>query len=508
MQRRDFFKLTGATVASSLAARVVGGAKLSDRVPTLKIDPKPLFDLSPWLYMQFMEPLGATDSSVEASWDHLHNRWRADLIEVAKELAPGMMRWGGLFSAYYRWREAVGPRAARKPIQNLNWGGVETNQVGTAEFVDFCQRVGADPLMCVNFESEGYKPWAVNAKGEARAGNAQEAAEWVDYCNNPDNAERIEHGFREPLPIKLWQIGNETSFSPQRFDRDAATVKTIEFAKAMRGRDPQIKLIGWGDSGWAKNMIERAGEHLNYIAFHDLYDPGRGDPKSPLRDNVYRHDPAATWDALMNGYKPHERKILQMREQVKAYKLPLALTECHYILPGRNRCEVLSSWAAGVSYARFLNVHERHADVLQIANIADFCGTRWQTNAIMLPVPGGRAFAMPVAKVMGLYRKHSGKSFIGVSDVPADLDITASRTANTIFLHIINTHRTRSREMNLSIAGMSVSGGKAFMIAADPEVEIMSAGNDPMKVQERAIPPSGQFSFPAASVTAMEVAVI
>ena len=36
-----------------------------------------------------------------------------------------MMRWGGLFSAYYRWREGVGPRT------------------------------GCKPLMCVNFEAEG-----------------------------------------------------------------------------------------------------------------------------------------------------------------------------------------------------------------------------------------------------------------------------------------------------------------------------------------------------------------
>ena len=34
----------------------------------LVIDPTPVFDLSPYLYMQFMEPLNNTDSSVEAAW--------------------------------------------------------------------------------------------------------------------------------------------------------------------------------------------------------------------------------------------------------------------------------------------------------------------------------------------------------------------------------------------------------------------------------------------------------
>ena len=31
--------------------------------------------------MQFMEPLGVTDTSVDAAWDFLRNRWRADVID-------------------------------------------------------------------------------------------------------------------------------------------------------------------------------------------------------------------------------------------------------------------------------------------------------------------------------------------------------------------------------------------------------------------------------------------
>jgi hypothetical protein len=126
----------------------------------------------------------------------------------------------------------------------------------------------------------------------------------------------------------------------------------------------------------------------------------------------------------------------------------------------------------------------------------------------MLPVPAGKAFAMPVAKVMALYRKHAGRSFLAVADVPQNLDVTASRTDNTIYLHVINTHRTRSQEVNLAVAGMTIRGGKAFTIAADPEFEIMAAERDPMKVRESKLAATGQVSFPAASVTALEVEVM
>jgi hypothetical protein len=36
-----------------------------------------------------------------------------------------------------------------------------------------------------------------------------------------------------------------------------------------------LKLIAWGDNGWATDMAERAGEHIDYIAaHHDAADTG------------------------------------------------------------------------------------------------------------------------------------------------------------------------------------------------------------------------------------------
>jgi alpha-N-arabinofuranosidase len=507
MRRRDFIKTTGIGGASLV---MTSGAKMpvfQDKISTLSINPSPVFELSPWLYMQFMEPLGVTDSSVEAAWDHSTDKWREDVVQVTSDLAPGMIRWGGIFSSYYRWREAVGPRENRKPIFNIAWNGMETNQVGTAEFVDFCRQVGADPLMAVNFESDGNAGWAVTKKGDKRSADAKEAAEWVDYCNNPSNRERIKHGFKNPLPIKIWQIGNETSYGRDKFDNVTAAKKTLEFAKAMKSVDPSIKIIGWGDSGWARQMIDIAGESIDYIAFHHMFDPGQKLARSPLRNNEYRSDPAATWEILMNAFKIQENKITGIRNEVSSFKMPLALTECHYAIPGRNRCEVLSSWAAGVSYARMMNLHERNGDLLKIATLADFCGTRWQVNAIMIPVPSGKAFMMPVAKIMALYRKHTGKEYLEVSGIPEGLDITASRSGNTIYLHVVNTSRVRPVETNIKIENLIIKSAKAFELSADPEFEILSFANDPLIPKEKVLNVSENVVFAPASVTAVELTV-
>lgn len=253
--------------------------------------------------------------------------------------------------------------------------------------------------------------------------------------------------------------------------------------------------------------MEEAGEYLNYIAFHHMFDPGKGLKNSPVRNNEYRKDVAATWEVLMNGYKVHEQKIKKLREETASYEIPLALTECHYSIEGRNRCEVLSSWAAGVSYARIMNLHERNGDVLKIATMADFCGTRWQVNAVMIPVPSGEAFMMPVAKIMHLYKHHTGKSFINVKGMPDELDVTASRTGNTLFLHVVNTSRTKPVNSFFKIDNMVFSSGKAFELSTDPSFEIMSASNDPLKPKEKTIIPGAPFTFLPASVTAIELTV-
>jgi alpha-L-arabinofuranosidase len=501
--RRDFIK----SVGLGAAALAVPSGYANEERGLLVVNPEPRFDLSPYLYMQFMEPLGTTDGSVAAAWDFKKDCWREDVLAISKKLSPSLIRWGGCFSSYYRWKEGVGPRDKRKPMLNLCWGGVETNQVGTHELVDFCRQTGADPLICVNFESDGRKQWQHSPKGDVRSAGPEEAAEWVRYCNAADSRERRSHGAEEPYNVRLWQIGNETSYDRNGFDIATAAKRTIAFAKAMRQEDPNIKLVGWGDSGWARPMLEAAGEHLQYIAFHHMFNPDGNLPNSPLRGVEYRKDPARTWEHLMNAHKVHEAKIRKIREEVADYPIHLALTECHFALPGRNRCEVLSTWAAGVANARLLNVHERHGDKLKIATLADFCGTRWQVNAIMIPVPGGKSYMMPVALVMSLYRHHTGEKAVDVEAAPEGLDVTASRTGDRIYLHVVNTNRDRSISTRLAVSDTAIGLANVFEMARDPEYEVIETQPDGVVATQKSLPPDGQWTFPAASVSAVELDV-
>ena len=62
---------------------------------TLKIGTKDKHEISPYLYMQFMEPLGVADASVDAAWDFVEGRWYPQVIDAVRKLAPTMVRFGG-----------------------------------------------------------------------------------------------------------------------------------------------------------------------------------------------------------------------------------------------------------------------------------------------------------------------------------------------------------------------------------------------------------------------------
>lgn len=57
--------------------------------------------LSRYLYMQFAEPPGTADSSIDAAWDYLNCRWQPKTVEILKKLAPSMIRWAAELVAFH-----------------------------------------------------------------------------------------------------------------------------------------------------------------------------------------------------------------------------------------------------------------------------------------------------------------------------------------------------------------------------------------------------------------------
>ena len=112
---------------------------------------------------------------------------RPDTLKLVKELYPPLVRYpGGNFASGYHWEDGIGPRPERPRRYDAAWQSWESNQVGTDEFLSFCQQVGAEPFLVVNDGS----------------GTPEEAARWVAYCNQPAEGEqglrRAANGHPEP----------------------------------------------------------------------------------------------------------------------------------------------------------------------------------------------------------------------------------------------------------------------------------------------------------------------
>jgi alpha-L-arabinofuranosidase len=449
---------------------------------------------------------------VEASWDYQIDDWREDFIAAVRDLSPGLLRFGGNFSRYYKWREGVGPAHTRPWMRNYDWGGKETNRVGTHEFVSFCRRVGADPLYCVNFDGDGITAFKRTPEGD-RTGSAREAADWVSYANDPDNHERKDNGHREPYNIKLWQIGNETSYVKEAFTKERAIAKTIEFAKAMRARDPSIQLIGWGDKGrgsdelWAGDLLRQAGEYLELVAVHMMgQSPKRVD--TVLSGLRYQADPDRAWQELLELSNTVEARITELEEVIASAKSSagISVTEGHLSLKPHNTNPILYEWVSAVYHARCLNIYQRHGARVKVATAADFNGTRWTVMAVQTPVPRGKTFLMPVASIARLFKRNNGEHGVAVTAAPSSLDIAASRTGNQVFLHVLNLDCRRPVDVSFAVTGKNVRGGRVLEIApSDVRAHVSEDQPHTFQPVEKAL--AANWRFPATSVSVVELAL-
>lgn len=236
---------------------------------------------------------------------------RADTLALLRQLAAPIYRWpGGNFVSGYDWRDGIGDRDRRPPRTNPAWTGVEHNDFGLHEFVEFCRLVGAEPLVTVN---TGF-------------GDAYSAAALVEYCNGaPETywgAQRARNGSRQPFGIRYWCVGNEMwgTWQLGYMSVDHYTLKQNWVVDKMREVDPTIFCIASGDAGpWSRRMLERCADHMEAIAEH-FYCQER----SGLAAHV-RQVP----DAIRNKVNFHRR----MREELPHLRnrdIRIAMTEWNY----------------------------------------------------------------------------------------------------------------------------------------------------------------------------------
>ena len=77
--------------------------------------------------------------------------FRKDVMAAVKDMGVPFLRWpGGNFSSNYNWRTASARATSARARLEMAWGTVENNRFGTHEFMDYVEKVGAEPYICLN----------------------------------------------------------------------------------------------------------------------------------------------------------------------------------------------------------------------------------------------------------------------------------------------------------------------------------------------------------------------
>ena len=133
-------------------------------------------------------------------------------------------------------------------------------------------------------------------------------------------------------------------------------------------------------------------------------------------------------------------------------------------------------------------------------------GNRWQNNAIMLPTPmwtpDSRAYFLPAGTIMGLYSRHIGRQAVP-ADAPDGVDAAASRTDNTVYLHLVNLDRTQSKTIDFTVDGAAKTPSRILEISAVPTDTVCDTCPDIFKPKDIA-PAGSSYTLPAAGVAAVE----
>lgn len=198
--------------------------------------------------------------------------FRVELTEAVKALQPAVLRWpGGSFSEQYHFEDGIGNQSERKGI--LKWDDFDPLSFGTDEFVAFCHKVGAEPVIVIPIGYHNYAGYVPDKNGKRDW--LQRALDWMEYCNGDTTTtwgkRRAKNGHPAPYRIKYWEIDNEVWKMDPKLYAEITRLFSIE----MKKNYPDIKIIGCGcgrlgreGAGLDSIMIHDVAEYIDYISPH------------------------------------------------------------------------------------------------------------------------------------------------------------------------------------------------------------------------------------------------
>jgi alpha-N-arabinofuranosidase len=406
--------------------------------------------------------------------DAILGLWRPEVVAALKAMHPGIVRFGGSTIEDYEWKSGIGSWDERKPFTTV-WGGLEENFVGIDEFIRLCRYIGAEPLLCVRWT--GKKP--------------EDAAAEVEYCNGsvdtPWGKLRAKNGHPEPYHVKYWQIGNEVD-APE-YSRSARA-----FAEAMKNADASIKLMS---SYPNQRLLEAAGTVFDYLCPHQ-YEVG------DLAGEARSFEALRNWIASHGGGKDIRVAVTEWNTTGGDFGLPRGM---------------LQTLGNALSASRYLNLLQRNAGLVEIANRSNF--TDSFGSGFVLTGPGWM-YESPAYYAQKLYARAAGSYPLRVERSSTlawqlqepDLSASLGADGKTLRIYAVNsTLNALSNRFHLAGFKTPVAAASVYTVEDKEHAltsEVMNSRDQPERVslstrQTEVKGSEFEFTFRPLSITLLEL---
>lgn len=479
--------LAGALAVAFSAAAVAQSGAVAARQPAA---PLPVVQLSiqadqpgptiaRQIYGQFAEHLGSgiygglwvgPDSPIPNT-----RGWRNDVLQALQALKVPVLRWpGGCFADEYHWRHGIGPRAQRPVRINTTWGGVaEPNAVGTHEFFDLAELLGAEAYVNANLGT----------------GTPGEMADWLEYLTSDGPGslaqERRANGRDKPWRVHYWGIGNEAwgcggHMRPEYYADLYRHWST--FAKAPRGNRPKLVASGGQNDElqWTEVLSREVKQRMDAITHHRYSLPtGNWQVKGSAIGF-----PEAQWISTLAVAQKIDDNLVQQRAVLDRHdpagKIGFYFDEWgswYDPEPGTDPGFLVqrNTLRDAVLAARHFHVFHRHAERVKMANIAQMVNVL-QAMVItdgprMVLTPTYHAFQMHLpfhdARRLPVQLQGNPAYSLGAHRLE-QLSASAARAADgRLVLSLVNQHPQQALAVDVAVQARAVARVQGQLLTAD-----------------------------------------
>jgi len=398
---------------------------------------------------------------------------RNDVVAALRNIAVPVVRWpGGCFADEYHWRDGIGPRNQRPRTINSNWGKVvETNQFGTAEYMDFCEQVGCDPYITANVGS----------------GSVQEMMDWIEYITSDSDSTladlRRANGRDKPWKLPYVAIGNESwgcggDMRPEYYSDNFRRYHA--FLKNLSGNHIFAVACGPGgaDYHWTDVVMNLIGLRMDGLSLHyyslpsgkwnhkgSATDFGEDEWFSTLRETLKMEELIRNHSAIMDKYDPHKHVGLIVDEWGTWYDAAPGTNPGFLVQQNTLRDAIV----AGIN----LNIFNDHCDRVVMANIAQMINVL----QAMILTDGPKMILTPTYDVFEMYKVHQDATLIPTEvsappyaledlDIPR-LSVSASRDlSGKLHVSIVNLDPDQSADVTTDISGFKADHVSGSILTA------------------------------------------